>query len=151
MFERAGALQADFERVDWASTSLGDPSTWDPALWQALDLMWHTGYPAALFWGPEFVLLYNSAYTELVGDKHPSGLGRPLQESFSEAWELISARLESAMSGRGHAVPRGRAGPAGAGRVPGGLLLHLLLLPRLRLGRASGRGDGHRLGDDARR
>ncbi len=116
MFERAGDLEVDYRGVDWASTGLGDPTTWDATLRQALDLAWHTGYPTALFWGPEHVLLYNRAYVLLVGDKHPSGLGRPLQEVFPEAWDLISARLEAALSGQGttycedELVPLVRAG-----------------------------------------
>jgi hypothetical protein len=28
------------------------------------------------FWGPEFVLVYNEAYVRLIGEKHPSALGR---------------------------------------------------------------------------
>jgi UPF0176 protein len=37
-----------------------------------------------LFWGPEFVALYNDAYAPTIGDKHPRALGRPAKESWSE-------------------------------------------------------------------
>ena len=30
-----------------------------------------------LFWGREFVALYNDAYAPTIGDKHPKALGRP--------------------------------------------------------------------------
>ena len=30
----------------------------------------------ALFWGPEFVALYNDAYAATIGDEHPRALTR---------------------------------------------------------------------------
>jgi two-component sensor histidine kinase len=39
-----------------------------------------------LFWGPEFVALYNDAYAPTIGDKHPRALGRPARENWEELW-----------------------------------------------------------------
>ncbi len=90
-----------FAAVDWARTPLGPVEGWSPALRRAADLVVHTRYAATLFWGPELVLVYNDAYVELIGDKHPSALGRPAREVFPEAWHLIGPLMESVLAGEG--------------------------------------------------
>jgi PAS domain S-box-containing protein len=40
-----------------------------------------------LFWGPEFVVLYNDPYRPVFGAKHPEALGRPGREAWSEIWD----------------------------------------------------------------
>ena len=50
-----------------------------------------------LFWGREFVALYNDAYAPTIGDKHPKALGRPAPLNF---------RVSSATgASRGYATP----------------------------------------------
>jgi hypothetical protein len=83
------ALRADYERVDWARTALGPVQGWSPTLHATLDLVLETRFGVALFWGPDFVLLYNEAYVPVLAEKHPGALGRPIQEVFPEAWPLI--------------------------------------------------------------
>jgi two-component sensor histidine kinase len=46
-----------------------------------------------LFWGPNFVALYNDAYAPTIGDKHPRALGRPAQESWTELWDDLEPLL----------------------------------------------------------
>ena len=48
----------------------------------AVDLALHTQFPVALFWGSEFVLLYNEAFVPLIADKHPAALGTPARDVF---------------------------------------------------------------------
>ena len=44
---------------DWSATPLGPMETWSPGLRLALDIVLSSGFPMALRWGPEFVLIYN--------------------------------------------------------------------------------------------
>ncbi|CAA9383546.1 SpoIIE family protein phosphatase [uncultured Nocardioides sp.] len=97
----AGPLQTAYEAVDWAAGPLGAVETWTPALLAAVDTMLHTRFPVTLFWGPEFVLVYNEAYTELIADKHPGALGRPARDVFPEAWDVIGPMMEQVMAGGG--------------------------------------------------
>jgi two-component sensor histidine kinase len=46
-----------------------------------------------LFWGPQFVALYNDAYAPTIGEKHPRALGRPAQESWTELWDDLEPLL----------------------------------------------------------
>ncbi|MEV7431520.1 SpoIIE family protein phosphatase [Nocardioides sp. NPDC092400] len=100
-YRDAGSLRATYDAVDWAATPLGDPSGWSPTLRATLDIALNTRYAVTLMWGPEMVLLYNEAYVELIGQKHPDALGRPAQEVFPEAWSVIGPMLQSVLDGEG--------------------------------------------------
>ncbi len=82
-------LRAAYDAVDWAATHLGPMKSWSQALLDVVDLMMHSQFPMTVFWGPEFVLVYNDAYVELIGDKHPSALGGRVEDVFDEAWTQI--------------------------------------------------------------
>jgi hypothetical protein len=99
LFAGAGALRGQYEAVDWSDTSIGPPGQWTPALRNALALAFGTRFAVTLLWGPELVLLYNEAYTELIGEKHPRALGRPCAEVFPEAMDSIGPLLEQVMGG----------------------------------------------------
>ena len=101
ILDAAGALHADYERVDWAATPLGAMAGWSPALRNAADLALHTRFPLTLLWGPQFVLVYNEAYAQMIADKHPAALGRPAREVFPEAWHIIGPMMESVSAGEG--------------------------------------------------
>lgn len=77
----------------WAETALGPPASWPPSLRHALGICLNSSSPMGLFWGPDFIVLYNDALKTLIGDKHPAALGRPAREIFAEAWPTIGPML----------------------------------------------------------
>ena len=97
----AGDLRRAYQEVDWAATPVGPAALWSPALRSALDLALNTRFPVTLFWGPEFVLVYNEAFVELIGDKHPAALGRPARVVFPEAWDTIGPMMHAVLAGNG--------------------------------------------------
>ncbi len=101
LFDAAGPLRDAYRRVDWAATALGPVSSWSPALRGALDLLLRSRNPVTLLWGPTFVLLYNEAYVQIIGDKHPAALGAPARLVFPEIWDDIGPMLQSVLDGRG--------------------------------------------------
>ena len=72
---------------DWSRSPLGPPERWQQSLRTAVGMLLASGAQIALFWGPEFVVLYNDAYRPVFGGKHPSALGLPGREAWSEIWE----------------------------------------------------------------
>jgi hypothetical protein len=100
-FAVAGSLTAAYRGVDWAATPLGPVGSWSPALLGAMDIILHSRAPVTLMWGPQFVLVYNEAYVDMIGDKHPSALGRPSRAVFAEIWDTIGPMLESVRAGGG--------------------------------------------------
>ncbi len=79
---------------DWASTSLGPMAEWPSCLRIAVDLMLPSTAQIVMFWGPEFVALYNDAYAPTIGDKHPFALGQPARENWSELWDDLEPLLQ---------------------------------------------------------
>ena len=51
----------------------GPLGTWPVHLRVAAALCLRSRFPMVLTWGPELVMIYNDAYRELLGDKHPAG------------------------------------------------------------------------------
>lgn len=62
--------------VNWASSPLGPIEFWSSNLRILANLIMATPHPAALYWGPKNVAIYNEACVELAGQQHPSLLGR---------------------------------------------------------------------------
>ncbi|WP_306205662.1 SpoIIE family protein phosphatase [Actinoplanes sp. RD1] len=75
--------------LDWAASPLGDPAGWPPELISAVATMLASKAQIVVFWGPDYVALYNDAYIETMGTKHPQHLGRPGRELWAETWELL--------------------------------------------------------------
>ena len=73
-----------YRATDWASTPLGPVEAWPQALKTLLALVLRQGMPQSLCWGPDLLQLYNDAYCAIMGDKHPSGLGKPVLENWAE-------------------------------------------------------------------
>ncbi len=101
IFDAAGPLREAYRRVDWAATPLGPVPSWSPTLRAAVTMVLSTRSAVTLMWGPEFVLVYNEAYTRMIGDKHPAALGAPAREVFPEIWGDIGPMLASVRSGAG--------------------------------------------------
>ena len=97
----AGDLRRAYQEVDWAATPVGPAASWSPALRSALDLALNTRFPVTLFWGPEFVLLYNEAYVPVLAEKHPNALGRRAVDVFPEAWDTIGPWMQAVLDGEG--------------------------------------------------
>lgn len=79
---------------DWTGTSLGPRSDWPPCLQFTVDLLLPSQAQIVLFWGPEYVAIYNDAYAPTIGDKHPRALGRPARENWAELWDDLEPLLQ---------------------------------------------------------
>lgn len=93
MFANGGDMGRRIRELDWATTSLGPPTAWPATLHNAVSLMLPAGTEIVLFWGPDYVALYNDAYAPTIGDKHPRALGRPARESWTELWDDLEPLL----------------------------------------------------------
>src|SRR5690349_18718055 len=85
----AGDIRQRLETFDWASSPLGPRETWPQSLTLTLDLVLASGFPMALRWGPELIMIYNDAYAPLLGSRHPEVFGRPLREAWPEIWNEL--------------------------------------------------------------
>lgn len=74
---------------DWSKTLLGAEDTWPPSLTLAVNIVLASGFPMAVRWGSEFVMIYNDGYRPILADKHPWALGLP----FSAVWPEVQPQL----------------------------------------------------------
>lgn len=79
---------------DWSVTPLGPRARWSAALCTALDLCLRSRLCSSIYWGPQRLLLYNDAYSAILGDRHPWALGRPAHEVWSEIFDVIGPLME---------------------------------------------------------
>ncbi|HEY8383463.1 MAG TPA: PAS domain S-box protein [Microvirga sp.] len=84
---------------DWSASPLGDPLSWPQSLRSVVGLLLGSKFPMFVAWGPELGFLYNDAYAEILGAKHPSALGARFQDIWAEIWSDISPLIDAAMSG----------------------------------------------------
>lgn len=91
------SCQPSLERLiadsDWEGTPLGPRSQWPSSLRNTVDVLLRSDAEIVLFWGPEFIAIYNDAYAPTIGDKHPRALGRPARENWSELWDDLGPLL----------------------------------------------------------
>jgi signal transduction histidine kinase/CheY-like chemotaxis protein len=90
------------ERVrthDWAATSLGAVATWPEFLKAVVELTLTSSLPMVVLWGPDLVQIYNDEYRELMGEKHPAGLGQPTHACWPEVWHVNEPIYERVRAG----------------------------------------------------
>ncbi|MBG7023019.1 response regulator [Pseudomonas aeruginosa] len=88
-----GAVGELLGRLDAAASPLGPPDGWPASLRAALAMLLPAKAQIVLFWGAEFIALYNDAYAPSIGDKHPRALGRPAIENWRELWDDLEPLL----------------------------------------------------------
>ncbi|KAL2259858.1 hypothetical protein VTK26DRAFT_6318 [Humicola hyalothermophila] len=82
--------------IDWASTPLGPVELWRPELRILSSMIMGSPHPAALYWGPEHVAIYNEAYISLAGQKHPELMGSRCRDAWPEIWDRIEPAFDGA-------------------------------------------------------
>jgi PAS domain S-box-containing protein len=93
IFAAKGEMAALMRAYNWAGTPLGAAEAWPQSLRSAVGICLNTRYPMCIYWGAEYIMLYNDAFKEIMGEKHPWGLGRPLREVGPESFGGVEARF----------------------------------------------------------
>ena len=83
---------------DWSETPLGTLTSWPQSLRSAISICLGSRFPIVIYWGPEFVVLYNDAYAQILGSKHPQALGKRCRDVWAEIWDVIEPMLQSVVA-----------------------------------------------------
>lgn len=103
--EGGGAMGERIRAFDWSGHPLGAPEQWPDALRMALSLCLHSSFPTAIYWGPDFHILYNDAWSEIPAEKHPWILGQTARAGWSDIWPIVGPQLRQvAETGEGLAL-----------------------------------------------
>ncbi|MHA4735346.1 PAS domain S-box protein [Ensifer adhaerens] len=98
-FTAAGAIERLIETYNWEASPLGRRVRWPNCLSASMDILLPAQAQIVLFWGEEFVALYNEAYAPTIGDKHPRAFGRPARENWGELWSDLEPLLRRVLDG----------------------------------------------------
>ena len=96
-----GEMGALMRERDWLGSPLGGPASWPQSLKSMVGLLLNSRFPMFVAWGEELGFLYNDAYAEILGTKHPAALGRCFRDVWSEIWPDIEPLIQAALAGDG--------------------------------------------------
>lgn len=85
--------------VDFSATPLGPPEVWENALNSIVSLMLESRFPMFIAWGGALTFLYNDAYADILGLKHPAAFGSSFRDIWADIWDDISPLITDAMNG----------------------------------------------------
>ncbi len=84
---------------DWAQSRLGAPERWSQSLKMMVSFLLANRFPLLLWWGADYISIYNDAYRPVLGAKHPQMLGVPCRECWSEIWHVLKPLIDSPFQG----------------------------------------------------
>lgn len=123
---------SDFSKVfldfNWATTPIGPLHEWPRSLQLYTQMLLSDVRPAAIYWGPEKIAIYNEASLPLIGAMHPSLMGGSFEKAMPTLWnyfEPLFDTLESSERGfarHGVELPTARNGYVEESWWDGGLV-----------------------------
>src|SRR5579862_2348429 len=85
--------------LNWAATPLGPVEGWSASLRMMVRIVLANRFPMLLWWGPQYIQVYNDAYRPILGSKHPQFLGRPVSECWTEIWDILKPLIDTPFLG----------------------------------------------------
>lgn len=86
------------QSLDWAETPVGAVESWSQSLKSTVHTLLGSRYPMILLWEQDLIQIYNDAYINLIGTKHPYALGRSIRETQAESWDVIGPMITQVMT-----------------------------------------------------
>ncbi|WP_072347636.1 MULTISPECIES: PAS domain-containing hybrid sensor histidine kinase/response regulator [unclassified Pseudomonas] len=93
--EMAGRIRA----FDWSRTELGAIEHWSASLRSAVQLLLASPLPMVMLWGRQGFMIYNDAYAEFAGGRHPYLLGCAVELGWPEVAEFNRHVLDVCLAG----------------------------------------------------
>jgi signal transduction histidine kinase/CheY-like chemotaxis protein len=99
-FPAGGSFMGNLIRAkDWSATPLGPVEAWPMSLRMMVNFLLANRFPLLLWWGPQYLSIYNDAYRPVLGNKHPDALGQPVSECWSEIWHILQPLIDTPFNG----------------------------------------------------
>lgn len=84
---------------DWSNTGLGPIAAWPQSLKTAIGLILLSPVPIVMLWGPDGYMIYNDAYSQFAGGRHPGLFGRKVLEGWPEVAEFNANVMAVGLAG----------------------------------------------------
>lgn len=91
---RTGELGGLVDRFDWSSTSIGPIESWPGEMKAVLAFVLRSPTPIVTLWGADGVMIYNDAYRQFAGNRHPALLGTNVLQGWHEVAEFNANVLQ---------------------------------------------------------
>ncbi len=83
---------------DWSKSSLGYPEEWPQSLRTSVSICLNSSCPLLIWWSVDLIKIYNDAYRDLIGAKHPKAMGSKGAEVWAEVWHIVSPDLKGILN-----------------------------------------------------
>ncbi|WP_415263325.1 ATP-binding protein [Pseudomonas chlororaphis] len=94
-----GEMAARIQAFDWSVTELGALDRWSSSLCSAVQLLLASPVPLVMLWGRSGYMIYNDAYAEFAGGRHPYLLGCQVEQGWPEVADFNRHVLDTCLSG----------------------------------------------------
>ena len=79
-----GEMAERIRTFDWSRTELGPISSWSKSLCTNVQMLLASPVPLVMLWSRPGYMIYNDAYAEFAGGRHPYLLGTPVEMGWPE-------------------------------------------------------------------
>ncbi|NOG72293.1 PAS domain S-box protein [Roseicella sp. DB1501] len=83
----------------WEATSLGAIAGWSPSLRTTVGLILRSPVPIVTLWGEDGIMIYNDAYSDFAGGRHPRLLGSKVREGWPEVADFNDNVMKVGLAG----------------------------------------------------
>jgi PAS domain S-box-containing protein len=94
-----GQLAEIIAAFDWGATSLGAIDSWPQSLRTTVALILRSPIPIVTLWGEDGIMIYNDAYSEFAGGRHPQLLGSKVREGWPEVADFNDHVMRTGLAG----------------------------------------------------
>jgi PAS domain S-box-containing protein len=95
-----GTLGQLIDQFDWSKTALGQLAEWPGPLKTTVGLILRSPVPIVTLWGEQGTMIYNDAYSDFAGSRHPKLLGSPVREGWPEVADFNDNVMKVGLSGK---------------------------------------------------
>src|ERR1700761_7035205 len=94
-----GEMGRRFAEFDWQAHPWGAPRDWPAEVRAAVATTLTSRFPLVLWLGTQdLFVVYNEAYIEILGERHPAALGQPGRKVWWGIWESVGSMLAGVVS-----------------------------------------------------
>ncbi len=94
-----GEMAERIRAFDWSSTDLGAIDTWSKSLCTNVQMLLASPVPLVMLWDRPGYMIYNDAYAEFAGGRHPYLLGTPVEQGWPEVADFNRNIMNVCLSG----------------------------------------------------
>ena len=99
MSPHTNELKSLIASFDWPAAGLPAIADWPQSLRTAVDIVTASPLAMVLLWGEDGIMIYNDAYADFAGSRHPHILGKPVLEGWHEVADFNRRVMDVGLAG----------------------------------------------------